>query len=254
MENGFVQSLERAFSILETLAKQPKGIGLVELSGMVGLHKSTTHRFLSSLCAMGYVVKDSFSGRYRLTFKVMELSNNMLNDIDILTVAKPHLDRLSHEVSESVHLVMPDGAQVVYIYKTDSSNRSFQMRSKVGLRAPMYCTAVGKSILATMTEQQIAAIWAQSEVSAMTHNTIVELEPFLKELSEIRGRGWAFDKEENEDGVSCIGVSISDYQGHAIAAMSISAPSAQMADEHIEALLPAIFACRDNIYRDMGIS
>ena len=128
MAESSVQSLDRAFALLERLALHPRGMGLVELADSVGLHKSTAHRLLSSLTALGYVVKDSGTGRYRLTYKLLTLSNGILEDMDVLSAAKPHLDRLSEETGEIVHLMVPEGADGVYIYKSDPPLGRGQMR------------------------------------------------------------------------------------------------------------------------------
>ena len=252
MEKIPVQSLERAFALLETLSQNPRGIGLVELSSQTLLHKSTVHRLLSSMIGMGYVVKDSFSGLYRLTYKLLELSSSVLYGTDILTSAKPHLDLLAEQAGESVHLVFPDDFRIVYVYKNDTSSHTFQMRSHIGLRNPMYSTAVGKSILATLSADEVAKIWDESNVRAITPNTVTTLAQLTAQLDRVRNLGYALDNEENETGVRCVGVSIPDQTGRAVAAISVSAPASRMTDERIGVLVPSLLACRDNIRKDLG--
>ena len=169
MAEASVQSVERAFALLERLSARPQGVGLVELSELTGLHKSTTHRLLACLGAMGYVVKDSQSGRYRLTYKLLELSNAMLEDMDVLSVAKPHLDQLSQRTGETVHLMVPEGTQGVYIYKSDTTGQG-QMRSKVGLQVPLVVTAAGKAMLATGSDEEARRVWAQSDHTPLTEH------------------------------------------------------------------------------------
>lgn len=252
MAEASVQSVERAFALLERLSARPQGVGLVELSELTGLHKSTTHRLLACLGAMGYVVKDSQSGRYRLTYKLLELSNAMLEDMDVLSVAKPHLDQLSQRTGETVHLMVPEGTQGVYIYKSDVTGQG-QMRSKVGLQVPLVVTAAGKAMLATGSDEEARRVWAQSDHTPLTEHTITDEAAFLANLARARADGWAVDDEENELGVRCVGAAVPDYRGRAVAAMSISANAARMTPQRVTELAGQLLACRDSICQDLGL-
>ncbi len=246
-----VQSVERTFALLEQLAARPRGMGLVELADLVGLHKSTAHRLLSCLSGLGYVVKDSGTGHYKLTYKLLSLSNAMLEDVDVLSAAKPHLDALSDRTGETVHLMVPEGAMGVYIYKSDPAAGQVQMRSKVGLRVPLVHTAAGKAMLASAPELA-AELWERTDHAPMTEHTITRLEDFMTELAAVKRRGWAIDNEENELGVRCIGAAVPDYQGKALAAMSISANAARMTPQRVAELAPLLLHCRDEICHDLG--
>ena len=140
-EKGGVQSVERIFQLIEHLAAHPTGVSLQTLAGETGLAKSTVHRLLASLVGLGYVVQDEENGHYRLTLKMFELSSGIVDSMDIMGVAKAHLERLSQRTGEAVHLVIRDGRDIVYIYKTESG--PMRMSSRVGLRSPLYCTGVG---------------------------------------------------------------------------------------------------------------
>ena len=147
-EKSGVQSVERIFQLIEHLAAHPTGVSLQRLAEETGLAKSTVHRLLASLVGLGYVVQDEENGHYRLTLKMFELSSGIVDSMDIMGVAKAHLERLSQRTGEAVHLVIRDGRDIVYIYKTESG--PMRMSSRVGLRSPLYCTGVGKAILATL--------------------------------------------------------------------------------------------------------
>lgn len=252
MAEPSVQSVERAFALLEQLALHPRGMALTELAEATALHKSTVHRLLGSLFSLGYVVKDSASGRYRLTFKLLTLSNGILDGIDVLSCAKPHLDRLSEETGEIVHLMVPEGPDGVYIYKSEPPLTQGQMRSRVGLRAPLACTAAGKAILATLPQEEVGRLWTLAPPAPLTRSTLTQQGTLLAQLREIRARGWAVDDEENEVGVKCIGAAIPDYRGRALAAMSISANAARMTPQLLESLIPKLLQCKEDICRDMG--
>lgn len=244
--------MERAFALVELLADHPRGIGLVELSELASLHKSTVHRLLSCLRSLGYVVQDSNSGHYRLTYRLLGLSNRLLEDIDVLTVAKPHLDALSDRTGETVHLMIPEGDQGVYIYKSEPAAGQSPMRSKVGLRVPLVCTAAGKAILATWADSDIRLLWEAAPPQAFTAKTVPSLSALMEQIGSVRALGWGVDDEENEMGVRCIGTAIAGFGGKAVAAMSISANAARMTPELIAELTPILLRCREDICRDMG--
>lgn len=253
MAESAVQSVERAFGLLELMADRPRGIGLVELSELAGLHKSTTHRLLACLRTLGYVVQDSNSGHYRLTYRLLSLSNRMLEDMDVLSVAKPHLDALADRTGETVHLLVPEGSRGVYIYKSEPAACQSQMRSKVGLRVPLVCTAAGKAMLATWESGRVQAVWDDEPPQAMTEKTITALPDLMKQLLQVAEQGWAVDDEENELGVRCVGAAIMGLNGAGVAAMSISGNTARMNPERVAELTLQLLECRDRIHADLGL-
>ena len=148
-----VQSLERALTILNKLSEYPDGIQITRLSEQIGLTKGTLHRLLATLSNMNYVTKDEETDKYKLGLQVLFLSRNLLNNTDVVTVSKPFLEKLSQEVNETVHLCTEDRGEVVYIDKIESS-QTVRMYSRIGSRAPMYCTGVGKILLSGMTQEE----------------------------------------------------------------------------------------------------
>ena len=254
MENvhGGVQSVARIFSLIEVLSAHPQGASLQTISAESGLAKSTTHRLLSSLVALGYAVQDSFSTHYRLTLKMFELSSGIVNDMDILSVAKPHLDKLSRHTGEAVHLVIRDGQDIVYIYKTESG--PMRMSSRVGLRSPLYCTGVGKAILATLPADEVAQIWQHTTPQKLTAHTIVEYDALQAQLTEVRTNGYAIDDEENELGVRCVAVAIPGVGGRADSAFSISGLAPYMTPERIRRIATLALDARTDIMADLGLA
>ncbi len=230
-----IQVADRLFAVLELLAKEGP-LALNDLTQKLGLNKSTVHRLLSSFIHMGYVRQDEDSQKYDLTFKILAVSNQFLDRIDILETVKPLLKKLSQETGETVHFVQLDGTDAVYIHKEESSQNAVRMVSRVGSRIPVYCSGVGKAMAADMTTEQIRQLWEQSDIRPFTKNTITDYDTFCSRLMEIRKKGYALDDEENELGVRCIAVSIADYEGKPGYAVSISAPVSRMPDERIEEL------------------
>lgn len=248
-----IQSLDRAFSLLEILSHHPDGVHLMELSRMTGLHKSTVHRFLSALITLGYVKKvGGEDGKYALTLRLFELSGRVVEGVDVLDVAKPVLEKLRDIVGETVHLVLREGTEIVYVFKAESFVNTYRMISRIGTRRSMYSTAAGKSILATMPPDKVQRIWDASTIEAYTKHTITTLDALTAELDLTRERGYALDNEENELGVRCIAAAVLDYTGKSHAAFSISAPLVRMADDRVAELAPLVLAAQKEISTSLG--
>lgn len=247
-----VQSLDRAFDIMEALCGARDGMLIHELTACTGLHKSTVHRMLASMAARGYVRKDEDSGRYRMTTKLYALSGQVVDNLDLVQIARRPMEDLCHKVHETVHLVVPEGTDIVYVHKVEADQGAIRMFSRIGMRRPMYCTGVGKAMMACMSDEEVDQIWAHSDIQAYTPHTIVTRERLHDVLDAVRQRDCAFDNEENELGVRCIAAAIRDYTGKVCGALSISAPLIRMSDSYLAQLQPALLATRDRIAREMG--
>ena len=219
-----VQSLERALTLLNKLSEYPDGIQITRLSEQVGLTKSTIHRLLATLSSMNYVVKDEETDKYKLGLQVLFLSRNLLNNSDIVTVSKPFLEKLSQEVNETVHLCIEDRGEVVYIDKIEST-QTIRMYSRVGSRAPMYCTGVGKILLSDKNPDVFEEIVSKINFIPKTPSSITSKEQFIEEIEKVKIQGFALDNAENEIVLRCIAAPIFDHKGKIIASFSISGPS-----------------------------
>ena len=251
-EQGGVQSVERIFGIIEVLAAHPAGVGLQKLAAEAGLAKSTTHRLLASLVQLGYARQDSVTGHYRLTLKMFELSSGIVNSMDIMGVAKLHLERLAQRTGEAVHLVIRDARDIVYIYKTESGPS--RMSSRVGLRSPLYCTGVGKAILSTLPRAEVEEIWRQSQPRKLTEHTITDLNGLLSQLAQVRTRGYAIDDEENEPGIRCVALAIPGPGGRADSAFSISGMAPYMTPDRVGRIAQLALETRADILHDLGLA
>lgn len=248
-----VQSAERIFGVLEALAETGP-IGIIDLSTRLNLHKSTVHRLLLSLSCMGYVKQDS-SGKYDLTFKIVELSEKIISRTDIVPIVHPLITKLANDCRETVHFVQRRGTEVFYLDKVAPINpqeSAIRMASQVGLSRPMYCSAVGKAILAEMKDEEVDYIWNNSVIEKKTEHTITLKSELMKEISEIRKNGYALDNEENELGVRCIAVCVYDVKGLPNNAFSISAPKVRMTDDRVEVLARDIIKTKEAIQKLLG--
>lgn len=246
-----VQSVDRTLSILEVLSDYEAGLGITDLSEKVGLHKSTVHRLLATLIHKGYVRQNDETNRYELTLKLFELGNKKIEKMNIVTIAKPFIQELMEQTNEVIHLVIGEGAEIIYVAKVEPQ-KTIRMYSSIGKRIPMYCTSVGKSMMAYMNEEEVEKIWNISPIKKLTENTIVNLEDFKEHLKVVREKRYAIDEQENEIGIRCIGASILDYKGNVCGAISISGSTISFTEDKIEEFSKLLIEYAGKISRELG--
>lgn len=183
-----VKSVDRALKIIEIVSESPGGIGVTALARQLNLNKSSIFRLLATLQQHGYIEQDAETKRYRLGYKYLELSGRLLDSIDIRKEAAPYLQELEQYTNEVIHLVVYDEGEVVYIEKREGTE-TLRMHSRVGRRAPMHCTAVGKVILAHLPRSETKAILEKKGLPRHTENTITDPEVLYRELDRIQARG-----------------------------------------------------------------
>ena len=228
-----VQSVERTLKILEVLSDYSDGLGITVISEKVNLHKSTVFRLLTTLIHKGYVVQDTESSKYKITFKLFELGSKKVDKLDFLKSSKTYTRMLMESVNEVVHLIIREDTEIVYIDKVEANN-TISMASRIGKRNPLYCTATGKAILAFLPEEEVLEVWNGSKIVKLTGNTITDFILFKKELQNIKHNGYAIDDEENEIGVRCIGAPIFNIKGNVAGAVSISGPINRVTGDKID--------------------
>lgn len=229
-----VQSLIRAVDILDLISSSKKGINVTEIAERLKLHKSTAYRLLQTLEYKNYVKKDEHK-RYKVGKRVIEIGQQALNNIDLRQEMRPFLQKLGEITEETVHLGILDDFKVFYIDKVETSH-TIRMFSSIGKGGPLYCTAIGKALLAFSEEEYINKFIAQVDFVKYTENTIIQKEKLRSELAEIKERGYAVDNMEHEDKIRCVAAPVFDYSGKLTAAVSISAPAQRMPMERITEL------------------
>jgi len=223
-----VQSVERAFDLLEVLAGGDE-LGVTELAGRTGLVPSTAHRLLATLTKRGYVSQRANSASYALGYKVVEVANGLEHSLSRLRgVAHPHLEGVQKATGETANLVVLEGDRVVYVDQVEGS-RSMRMFTIVGATAMAHTTASGKAILACGPPDAVPALYAERDaLERLTPKTLTTVEALQKNLKRIARRGYAIDDEEHEEGVSCVAAPIFDHSDRPFAAISVSAPTARI--------------------------
>ncbi len=227
-------TVAKAISILDILGLNAEdGISLSELCAQISIPKSSAHRYLVTLQELGLAERKS-NDRYYLGTRIIEIAGKYLLKSDLRIESQATLNELAEITGETIHLAVPSGTQVVYIAKVESKH-ALAMYSHIGARLPMYCTALGKAILAYSSADELEAVVTEPLITR-TPNSIVSVAALETELAEIRSKGYAVDNEENEVGIRCVGAPIFDYMTRPVGAISISAPSDRMDNERCSSL------------------
>jgi DNA-binding IclR family transcriptional regulator len=249
-KEGNVQSLERALDIVEALSLERDGLGVTELSRRIGLHKSTTHRLLSTLSSRGYVRKHD-SGSYGIGLKPIEIVSCYINSLELQTESRPYVAQIATELGLTAHLGVLEGDQVVYIERMDIYS-GIKLYSQIGLRMHAYCSSLGKCLLSSFSGEELARVMANCDFNRFTPHTISSLEELRRELKQVRLQGWAIDNREYNLNNRCIGAPIFDYRGEIIAAVSASGPLTLLTEDRIAEVAQYVKGKALEISRNLG--
>jgi DNA-binding IclR family transcriptional regulator len=234
--NNLVQTIERVAAILDLVGEAPQGVSIRELSAQLGLAKGTVHRLLASLSYVGYIRQDAVSRNYFLGFKLLDLAGLVGSQLDLRTIAGPLLRDLADRTQETVHMVVWDQGEVVYIEKDEPplAMGGLRMASRVGARNPAHSCAVGKALLSHLSDDELGDFVSSKGLASRTPHTITDASALREELSAIRARGYAVDDEENEKGIRCVGAAVMGASGRPVAAISVSGPAFRMTKKVIQ--------------------
>lgn len=246
---GGIQVIERMRMLLDALSRSDPPLGLKQLALETGLHPSTAHRILAAMATAGFVERQG-GGTYRLGIRLLELGNLVRARIDIRAAALPWMETLHRELGESVNLGIRQGDEIVYIERTSSGRSTVRAVHLVGARAPLHVTAAGKLFLARDNAEAVAAYARRTGLPGLTAHSITSLAALRRELERVRIEGVAFDNEEIEPGLRCIGAPVHDDAGHVVAGLTVSAP----AERHKPAWAALVRQTADAISATLGYS
>jgi len=252
---NLVQTIERASQILDILGQSQQGTSIRELSTKINLPKGTIHRLLSSLLYFGYVRQDPKTRNYFLGFKLVELGNLLLGQLDLRKEAEPFLRDLAEGTKETIHMVIMDRDEVVYIEKVEFEQNSggLRMASRVGLRNPIHSCAVGKVLLADFSDEAFDHFLRGKNLMKRTENTMTDPVQLKEHLKLVRKQGFAIDDEENEKGIRCVAAPVRNGAGKVVAAISISGPAFRVTKKIIqESLRKEVMETANNISQRLG--
>ena len=244
---GGVQSLDRAFAILEAMADAGGVIGLSDLAAAVALPLATIHRLVRTLVDLGYVRQEP-SRQYSLGPRLMRLADASTARLGAL--ANPRMSVVVNALGESVNLAVLDGDEIVYVAHAEPSKNFMRMFTEVGHRAKVHATAVGKVMLAARSDQYVLDVLRRTGMELLTEHTITTPEAFLADLGRVRARGYAIDHGEQEIGVCCVAVPVP--MAPRPMALSMSGPLPRMSDEMIARAVPLLREAASRISADLA--
>ncbi|NMA93083.1 MAG: IclR family transcriptional regulator [Clostridiales bacterium] len=239
------QSVERAFLILETIADR-EGIGVADIAREVALNKSTAFGIIKTLSNLGYIFKDETTDKYHISLKLKELGEKGSAGVGILEFAKPYLEELSRKYGEIIHFVQAEENAVLYLDKIEST-RAIRIYTGIGGIMPLYCTAVGKAILSTRTEEELSDYFNNVKLDKYTKNTITTKDGLLKEIAESKRRGFAIDNGENHEDLYCVAIAVCNRQDQGSHAISISLPLFRKDNYNLDEMVNDLRRTRDKI-------
>jgi IclR family KDG regulon transcriptional repressor len=250
-QRGGIQSLGRAFAILEEVARHREGIGLADLSKRVGLHNSTAFHLVKTMVSLGYIRQEKDTKRYRVGRPLFALAASSLDEIEMVNVATPVLEDLARDTGESSHFAVRMGDAVTVIART-SGPGAFQLTDRVGVVRPAHCTALGKIILAALRPDQLQRFLERVELKPSTEKSITDIAVLRREIEEIRRSGIAFDDGEFNLEVRCVAVPVRDFTGQIVGALGISGPVWRLSIQALQSRAKMLQGAADRLSTDFG--
>ena len=229
-------SVHKTFAILEYFTIQKPEWGVTELATAIGSNKSTIYRFLSDLTKLGVLYKDPNSEKYSLGLKLFELGNRVRLNAAFVDKTHPVLVEVAKQITETVHIAIWKEQQAFHVDKVESP-QGLKISSHIGSYAPAYSTSLGKVLLAYLPKEEqsevIQALFQKETLKSFTEHTITKPQALIKELTTIKSKGYALDREECEIGLICVGIPIFNQANEVVASLSASGPSNRFKEEKI---------------------
>jgi len=250
-EVTLTQSVLKALDILECLASAERPLSAQDVAQHCSLSRPTAYRHLVTLSTRDYVTTCDDGRSYQVGPKVLELGKSFLDRLDLPELARASMRELSRTSQETVHLTVLDGTEILYVAKVDGP-QSVRMYSAIGTRNPLYCTAMGKAILAFLPPEKRTALLDQTTLAPRTPNTITDRTALDRHLELVRSQGFAIDDVEFEEGIRCLGAPILNHTGRVTAAISISGPAYRLSNSRLQELSGRVVEASQAISGKMG--
>lgn len=248
-----VQAVDHAVDVLEAIAQAPGGqTGVSDVARRTGLSKATVHHLLGTLEARRMVIKDQQTAAYRLGWSLYELGSVVARSADVSRIARPYLDTLAVQTSESVLLGILDGDSVLYLDRGDAPN-GFHMVATAGRRSPLHATASGKLLLAFAGDEAIDAFLA-NPLERFTPDTVTDKKVLRKQLDAIREDGYATCWQERELGLCSVAVGLRNHLGETVASLTLVGPAGRLTPESVDAHLEPLRAAAHEIEGQLGVN
>jgi DNA-binding IclR family transcriptional regulator len=245
-----MKSLHKVLDIIDTVAEIGSA-GIRELSSITGFPPATTHRIVSTLIKRRYFKQDPTTKTYSLSLRFLELGTKVQQQFNLVSIARPYLERLMADTEENANLAVLDGDEAVYLDHVQTDHM-LQLFTKLGARVPLYATGVGKVFLSHWSREDLAAYLERTPRKSYTSHTRLRPEDIFDELKRIRERGFSVDNQEMEEGVICVASAVYAHDRHPAAAVSISGAAMRITPARIEHFGNVVKDCALVISRGLG--
>ena len=245
--NERIKSIDKVLDLLEFLSLNEQETSITKISKELHMGLSTVHRILTTLKSRGYVIQNQQTAKYRLGIKLFELGCAVQSTKRLVEITKPYLKQLSQSTNETANLAILEGKEVIYL-DTIESPEILRTEIMAGTRTPAHCTALGKVLLASISDGEFQSLYKSDELpSSLTSKSISSLEELKNHLKKVKEQGYAVDREEYKIGINCIGVPIFGRNGEAIAAISITGPASRFTLNEMEKVKSKLIAISKEI-------
>ncbi|AGK53599.1 IclR family transcriptional regulator [Bacillus sp. 1NLA3E] len=251
MAERYIQSVERAADVLELFLYNYRELSVKEISEKLELSKSTVHGIIKTLEYRGYLKQNPDNLKYKLGIKLFELGTVVSNQFNIVEIARPIIKKLVEDLKETVHLVLYDRGEVIYVEKMDGPH-ALRIYSQIGKKAPIHCTGVGKAILAFQEEEDVEWLLSNNDLKKFTQYTMTDKVEIKEHIQSVRQQGYSIDDEEIEIGLKCIAAPIFNRHGKAVAAISCASPKFRLNEERLNEVIQSIKQAAIKISESIG--
>ena len=246
-----IGSVIKAVEVMEELARSEEGLGLTEISSRLNYGVSATYHLLNTLKLCNIIEQDKKTKKYRIGLGLFRISGMAKRQNVLANLAQPYLDKLRSLVDETSNLLVLDGNEVIYIAQSEST-QLLKMFTQLGAKVPLYCTGGGKLLLAYKPPKYQEQILNKITFQKYTKNTLCTIEDLLKEFEIIKNQGYAIDKEEREEGITCVAAPVFDCYGEVIASISISGPSYRLKEKGLDGIISNVVLKATELSASLG--
>jgi IclR family acetate operon transcriptional repressor len=251
-ERHSIQSVDRAVTLLETIAEMGGEATLTGLATRTRLNISTCHHLLATLLKWGFVAKVPGRRSYALGGRILYLSQICLRQVDLPRRVQPYIERINQATGETVHLCVLQGEQMVTMLRREARHAVRVDTGALGRLEAPHATALGKAMLAWLPEDEVRRIVETSGADKFTPNTITDFAALIEELRLVRRKGYAIDREEFQPGVICIGAAIRDHSGAVVGSISASTPAMRATEAHLDEMREQVMASTRELSAELG--
>jgi DNA-binding IclR family transcriptional regulator len=237
--------------VLQAIARASHPVGVSDLARRTGLSKASVHHLLATLEGRRLVMRDEETARYRLGWGLYELGAGVVRDVDLSRAARPHLDKLAVQTGESVLLGILDDESVLYLDRGEPPH-GLRMVANAGRRGPLHATASGKSLLAFAADTELVEKILGEPQHRYTRTTITEPAQLRQELAQVRQQGYATCWQEHEVGLCSLAVTLRDYTGAVVGALTVAGPATRLTSRTLSSHLTPLQAARHAIETRLG--